>query len=252
MPGTPPDRQNQAEPRVVRVSDRRDMRTIGGKVPMPGYLQTFAVGVTLILLPACGELAAPEAPDEGHSRSDALELPPPDTSLDPERLAVGELIATPCVQWGDPFAEVRGRDEWAFVDVYFGRMTADGQWDGPTDDDVALVREHGGTVLYRFNVPAVRARMILSRLPDLVMDGLWITVRDVPDPARQDVPLTVGFTRALTDSDIVRFERLGGRIDYRWDSINAISGPLPDRSIPDLRSRPEVDYIQAVGVSCLQ
>jgi hypothetical protein len=137
------------------------------------------------------------------------------------------------------------------VDVFFGRDSREGPWDGPSDGDVDLVESHGGRTLYRFHIPAVRARMILSRIPDLVAQGTWITVRDVPDATRYDVPLTVGFTRPLTDNDLEQFESLGGRVDYRWDFINALAGPLPDHSIADLWSRPDVAYVVAESVSCL-
>jgi hypothetical protein len=63
--------------------------------------------------------------------------------------------------------------------------------------------------------------------------------------------LTVGFTRPLTDDDVGQFERLGGRVDYRWDFINALAGILPDHSIADFWSRSDVAYVEAESVSCL-
>ena len=70
-------------------------------------------------------------------------------------------------------------------------------------------------------------------------------------PAPGYYPLSVAFTRPLRDSDVDLYVSLGGRVDYRWDFINALSGVLPDRSIPVLRSRPDVTYVQAGGVACL-
>jgi hypothetical protein len=138
------------------------------------------------------------------------------------------------------------------VDIYFGRGTADGPWDGPTGADVRLVQAHGGRVHYRFHVPAIRARIALSRVPDLVQEG-GITVREVPDPERYDVPdVGVGFNRALRDSDVALFAELGGRVNYRWDSFNALSGHLPDQSIPALRRLVDVAYVAAAsGSSCV-
>ena len=224
---------------------------------MANFVRTswiLALGVGLTLAPACDAPAGPSA--DLHLAPDDFELPPPDTSWDPDRLTVGDYLATPCAlqpgagMTGDGFAHLRERHEWALVDVFFGRATADGPWDGPTSGDIELVNSHGGRVLYSFHVPAVRARMILSRIPGLVADGYWITVRDVPDATRYDVPLSVGFTRPLTDDDVALFERLGGRVDYVWE-FNAIAGVLPDRSIGIFMGRPDVSYVQAQGMACL-
>jgi len=204
----------------------------------------LGVGVGLALAPACGDLAGP---------ADDYELPPPDASLDPDRLTVGDYIATPCAFGirGDGLAHLREQDEWALVDVFFGRDSPDGPQGRPSQREIDLVRSHGGRVLYRFNIPAVRARMILSRIPDLVEEGLWITVSDVPDATRYDVPLFAGFTRALRDSDLDLFASLGGRVTYRYESIHALAGILPDRSIPSLRGRSDVRYVETSSVGCL-
>lgn len=185
---------------------------------------------------------------------DDFELPEPDLSLDPDRLVVGDYIATPCAfgMRGDRLNHLRDRHEWALVDIYFGRGSADEPREGPTWTDIALVASHGGRVLYRFNVPAVRARIVLARIPDLVEEGFWITVREVPDATRYDVPsLSVGFARPLRDADVHLYVGLGGRVEYRWDLIDALSGVLPDRSIPVLRARSDVVYVEAGGVGCL-
>lgn len=210
---------------------------------MSKILLTLGVAVGLMLASAC-DLTGP---------ADLYQLPEPDTSLDPDRLTVGEYIATPCAfaKSGNRLAHLREREERALVDVFFGRDSADGPRDGPTASDIDLVRSHGGRVLYRFNVPAVRARITLSRIPDLVEQGFWITVRDVPDASRYDVELTVGFRRGLQDADIDLFESLGGRVTYRWDSIDGLAGILPDRSIAVLQDRSDVEYVQASSVGCI-
>lgn len=218
------------------------------------YLELAAViGATLAA--ACTDTTSPLA-DVGNAIDD-YQLPPPDTSLDPDRLTVGDYLATPCDltptagMSGDGFARLRERHEWALVDVFFGRASAEGPWDGPTTADIDLVKSHGGRVLYSFHVPAVRARLILSRIPGLVEEGFWVTVRDVSDATRYDVPLSVGFNRPLTDDDVDTFARLGGRVTYRFEFINALAGILPDRSIPAYQDRSDVDYVQASGVMCL-
>lgn len=207
----------------------------------------LAAGIAIAIAPACNDLTAPLP-------ADRFELPPADTSLDPGRLAVGDYLATPCAfgSYGDGLAQLRALHDWALVDIFFGRGSPAGPWDGPTSADIALVKAHGGRVLYSFNVPAVRARIILSRIPDLVQAGFWITVRDVPDATRFDVILAAGFTRALENADVARFVSLGGRVDHRLDFIDALAGVLPDRSIPHLRQRDEVEYIEPESVFCLQ
>lgn len=209
----------------------------------------FAVGLGLPVAFACRE---PVGPPVLAAPIDRFELPEPDSSLNPDRLAVGDYIATPCaLHRPSGFDHLRERQEWALVDVYFGRGSADGPWGAPTVEDVELVTSHGGRVLYSFNIPAVRARMILSRIPGLVADGFWITVRDVPDATRYDVPLTVGFKHPLRDRDVERFGSLGGRVTHRWDFIDALAGILPDRSIPTFQTRSDVAYVEAHSVACL-
>lgn len=210
---------------------------------IPIGMRVLAVGVGLGVGLGCAESTGPR---------DDFELPEADASLDPDRLSVGDYIATPCafgIQ-GDGLQHLRERHEWALVDIFFGRGSPDGPWDGPTSSDIALVQSHGSTVLYRFNVPAVRARIILSRIPDLVREGFWITVRDVADATRYDVSLSVGFARPLRDEDVELFERLGGRVTHRFDFINALAGILPDRSIRVLRDRSDVEYVQDESVFC--
>lgn len=212
---------------------------------MPRIAIILAVIFASVSEIACSELTAP--PDD-------FQLPEADLSLDPDRLSIGELIATPCAfgMHGNRLDHLRDKHEWVLVDVFFGRSSAEGPWDGPTTSDIDLVTSHAGRVLYQFNVPAVRARILLSRVPDLVEQGFWITVRDVPDPTRYDVPsLGVGFSRPLQDADVELYESLGGRVEHRWDFINALSGVLPDRSIPVLRDRSDVVYVEAGGVSCI-
>jgi hypothetical protein len=214
---------------------------------MPKSISILAIGVVATLAAACDDPAASGFP------SDDYVLPAPDQSLDPGRLSVGDLIATPCAfgMYGNRLDHLRGRHEWATVDIYFGG-SPDGPGDGPSSNDVALVSAHGGRVLYHFTVPAVRARVVLSQIPHIVRAGDWITVREVPDPTRYDVPsLLVGFERPVQDSDVELYITLGGQVDYRFVIINAVSGVLPDRSIPGLRDWSDVEYVEAGGVGCL-
>lgn len=216
---------------------------------MSRYIHLVFAGSLLVLAGGCADLTAPEL----DLPPDSWELPDPDSSLDPARLSVGDFIATPCMfgLHGSGTDHLDGRDEWATVDVFFGRESEAGPWDGPTAADVGLVEAHGGRVLHAFNVPGVRARMVLSRIPALVEEGFWVTVRDVPDATRYDVPVSVGFDRPLSDADVELFGALGGAVEYRWESIRALAGPLPDRSIDDLQARSDVVWVEHSSVACL-
>ena len=172
--------------------------------------------------------------------TDDFELPPPDTSLDPARVSIGDLIAPTCTG----LDHLRRADEWALVDVYFSR---DGPQDGPTSNDISLITSHGGRVLYSFNVPAVRARITLSRIPALVDDGYWIWVRDVPDASRYDVPspaVIYAWPLSRFVLDIAPIEDLGGKVTQishdEGGYVDGFRATLPDRSIPILREWPNV------------
>lgn len=193
---------------------------------------------------ACGETVAPiEYPPDDYV------LPAPDVSLDPERLSVGETIATPCAFGirGNGLAHLRDRHEWALVDIFFYKSSPTR---GPREDELQLVRDHGGRVLHAFQVPAVRARMILSRIPHLVAAGS-VVVRDVPDATRYDVPrLSVGFYR-LTDEHVDVVASLGGRVTHRHDFMDAVAVDLPDVSIRALVERSDVRWAHMEVVGCL-
>ncbi len=206
------------------------------------------LALTLALLTAaCGEVRSPEEV----AGPDNYVLPTPDPSLDPGRLTVGQMMETGCYPLGPrPVDPLDGRYEWATVDVYFGRATAEGPWGAPTSADTALVRKHGGRVLYAFHLPVIRARIVLARVPELVLDGYWTWVRSVPDATRYDVPLGVGFDRPLVQGDVDYFGQLGGRVDNRIDSGNALYGVLPDRSIPTYQARSDVQHVQTIGLYC--
>lgn len=206
-----------------------------------------AILVVLASAVACGD-ADPAGPA---TITDDYELPLADASLDPDRLTLGRYIATPCAfRWsgGDGLADFHDRHELETVDIFFGNA----QWDGPTREDLRFVESHGGRVLHRFNVRAVRVRIQLSRIPDLVRTGDWITVRDVPDPSRYDIPsLGVGFARDLRESDIEHFVRLGGQVTHRLPNIRVIFGHLPDISVPAVRALPGIRFVEVSGVACL-
>lgn len=204
----------------------------------------WGLGLASLLLAGCSETVAP---------ADDYELPEADPSLDPDRLTVGDYLATPCAFGlrGDGLEHLLRRPEWALVDVFFGRASADEPADGPVQGDVQLVEAHGGRVLYAFNVPAVRARIVLFRVPALVQEGHWITVRDVPDATRFDLDVIVGFTRPVDAADLETVASLGGRVLRVFGSLEALHVLLPDRMAPALRGRAGVRTVEPNGIACL-
>lgn len=191
-------------------------------------------------LPACADSLI-------STEEDSYTLPEPDWSLDPAKVSVGDYLATPC---GNNH-ELRSRGERVLVDIFFGRKSNGDPMDRPQAAHVQTVTSHGGAVLHRFNVPAVRARINLNQIPDLMAAGHWVTVREVPNRVRYYLQVNVGYGRPLRDSDLNRFRELGGRITHRFDFINAISGELPNHSLPHLRSSGDVLYVEPDGIVCL-
>jgi hypothetical protein len=190
----------------------------------------------------------------GPARStEGYRLLPQDTLPETERPAIGGLIATPCAfgMYGDRLDHLRDRNESVLVDLFFGSQGPNGPAGPPSRTDLELVAAQGGRVLHTFNVPAVRVRIPLSGLPDLVEASEWVIAREVPDETRFDVDVIVGFARALTDADVEEFEELGGHVTHRFDFIDALGGILPDPSIRTYQRRSDVRYLEANGVGCI-
>jgi hypothetical protein len=216
-------------------------------------MRRYLLLAALTLLAACASPVVPVLPEWGD-----FELPPPDTSLDPARLAVGEVLATPCslTPHGDHLAQLRDRHEWIVVDISFGRNSLSDPRGGPTPQDKAWITDHGGRVLYDFAVPMVRARIVASELARMfrrmVQAGEWPMVWAVGDLTRHDIPdLTAGFAVHLADEHVTLFESLGGRVEHRLDFIGVLVGPFPDRSIPTLSDPSIIEYLEVSGVGCL-
>jgi hypothetical protein len=207
---------------------------------------------TLVLVPWGSACSPPELPLAPEVPADDFELPTPDQSLDPARLRVGDIIASPCSfsTYGTRLVELENRHEWATVDVYFQSGS------GPIESEVAELTELGVRVLYDFeNVRVVRARVVLSELADIMLGTtMALVVRDVPDPSRYDVPgLLVGydlFEPALSPSLTTEFQDLGGRVTNEMTNFLMISGVLPNPSIPLLRARRDVRFALPGGVLC--
>ena len=194
-----------------------------------------------LLQVSCGGLTEPD----GRS-PDPPGLPDPDLSLDPASLVVGPILATNC----SDNLELTGRKDWVVVDVFFAMNGPGDPGDGPLPADERIVRDHGGVVLYRFNIPAVRAWLRVGRIPDVVRAGVQM-VREVPDLSRYDVAVMFGYQGSLAPEDDDPFSALGGKITHRFSSFGGMAGIFPDPSIPELRAMHSVTYVEPEGIFCL-
>ncbi|MGH7693637.1 MAG: hypothetical protein ACRENH_01580 [Gemmatimonadaceae bacterium] len=182
-----------------------------------------------------------------HTTAPGYSLPEPDPSLDPARITLGEIVFA-CGGW------TRGlpTSQSLLVDVAFGSDRPP-PLTRPSPEHRAAVRRHGGQILYEFNAPIMRVWIPSGRLPVLARERLFSHASSVPDPRRYDVSVMVGFDPPYRwqPADIDRFSQLGGVPRYQFAAINMIGGPLPDRSIPALRSSPRVAWVEAGGIACL-
>jgi hypothetical protein len=123
-----------------------------------------------------------------------------------------------------------------------------------TSAQVAIVRAVGGTNLYAFNLPMVRADLDVDAVRELVRPGsspltaVW--AKTVVDPGRRDVSVFVGLTRELTDGDIAAAEALGARVTHRFDFINAYVIEVDDSRLPVVRRLPDVRYVERNSFVC--
>lgn len=227
----------------------------------------LAIGVGWLVVGGCSDPIPPDpnpGVDDPNWPPDDYVLPEPDTSLDPARLVVGDVIAMvdmvpPCSPT-DELAHMRGRDEWVLVDVHFGYAREAimfgsenvNRYPYGLDDEVDIVTSWGGRVLFQYeHLPIIRARMLLSQIVDMVdrdwrEEGGLPTVRNVPDPARYDVDVRVWFSPpGRNEADVEFFESIGGKVRHSWHS--SIVGTLPHRSYPAIRSRSGVVTIGNYG-----
>jgi hypothetical protein len=196
-----------------------------------------AASALVFVAVACSDTVGP---------ADEYVLPPPNSSLDPAALRLGEVLYA-CGRWG---AGGRPAAERVLVDLFFGRRSADDPPDQPLPASLDAVRARGARILFGFAFPAVRVRIDTREIPPLVDSGIVNHARTVPDARRYDWQATVGYRRPLTASDSATFLALGGRVTYVFRVMPAISGELPNSSIAVFRQMPDVEYAEAAGVGC--
>ncbi|MDQ6829081.1 MAG: hypothetical protein M3081_09480 [Gemmatimonadota bacterium] len=205
-------------------------------------LESFVHQLRLIALAfALAFALAAAACTEPTRVSEFLLLPAADSSLDPDHTVVGDPLFS-CGAWIGT-APVATR---VTVDIVFGQKLAVFT-DRPTLADLELIHSHGGTVLYQFHLPAVRARMDLAEVATLASAGDVAAVLSVKDLRRYDLRVVTTLSRAVTAADSAAFVALGGKLTPSAE----LAGVLPDRSIPALRARAGVVAVVArAGVGC--
>ena len=78
-----------------------------------------------------------------------------------------------------------------------------------------------------------------------------VHLRDVPDATRYDLVLSLGYRRPTQDLDLAIIAAYGGRVPHRYVSIPWLGTILPDRTVPVLRDRYEVEHVESSGVACI-
>jgi hypothetical protein len=134
------------------------------------------------------------------------------------------------------------------VDFYYG---VDGT--GPTAEQIDAVQRAGGTNVYTFNVPKIRAEVDVSTVPSLVGLGLSAAASyamTVPDTMQRTDQLIVELTHPVTDADVAALEALGGRVGYRYTVINGYSAEIDDAAVPQLRALSGVQLVEVNALAC--
>jgi len=237
-----------------RGGGSRDSGTVGGT------FRRFA-GACLVapLTAACGSDPADHGPVG------------PDSALDPALVEVGDFIAISSCLIGAPYLpEPLASGGRALVDIVFifaPRTLEDSPAPVTESERDGLVESLGGRIVHRFHLPSVRAEIDLERLLELVTRGRGeldreIMVREVPNPERFDVAVSLFFTRPITDADRAWIASLGGYIHPRPIIHTRTSSglgtlerrgmrvDLPDRSVPALLDARVVQEVNQVAVTC--
>ena len=171
------------------------------------------------------------------------ELPEPDLSLDQAALVEPRVLFM-CDGWvdGSPPLDIK-----IFVDVSFVRRTLDDPYAAPTKGDLATISRHGGQVVYKFHSRAIRAFMPTASIPQLGNEPSVNLIFRVANVRRYDWISGVMFRKSYPLAQgAERFRELGGRVEYQYTSINAVSGLLPDRSLSTLRADPNVEHVESL------
>ena len=175
----------------------------------------------------------------------ASSLPAADLSLDPARL-VRNIALHACGRWSSGAALPPGIP--VIVDAYF---TTRLPVERPDTSHRRRVLSRAGVILHTFHFAAYRIRIASDSIPSLA-ERDRVIVFGVVDVTRYDWQVFVGYHKGqpFGSAEEARFVALGGSITSRWSGINALSGVLPDRSLPALRADPRVRYIETNPIIC--
>lgn len=175
------------------------------------------------------------------------DLPDRDYSLDPARVVQPEPLYG-CGVWVDGKPQV---DEKIFADIAFVRRELEDPYDAPYPRHIEIVKRHGGQIVHRFNVPAVRAWISTARIESLAAERDVLVIFKVANLRRYDVAVFVGYNEPYSYVEgAIRFAQLGGRVGSTYNSFNSLFGILPDQAIPVLRNSPHVEYVEDAGWFC--
>lgn len=136
------------------------------------------------------------------------------------------------------------------MDVHFHVDQLLHPFDRPLPVHRWLVRISGGEIVYQYHLPVYRILIRARDVPRLA--ETWgstefssMEITEVLNPARFDWQVYVKFHDGypVSTADEAHIIALGGRIDRRFLTINTLFVTIPDRSIPALRARTEVEFV---------
>jgi hypothetical protein len=133
----------------------------------------------------------------------------------------------------------------ALYDVFFGVTDPLDPGEEPSEEDRKAIDAAGGTILYEFNVPMIRARLKTSVVQQLEANF----VRSVANPRAYMVDALIGMPVPLLDEDRLFLEALGAEILHEIGTLG-ISAIVPDEAVPLIRAHAGVRYVEQNGFVC--
>ena len=184
-----------------------------------------------IVLPACEVVSGPGG----------YEVPNEDRSLDPAHLSVGYEIYY-CGDWNRTAGRPSSTE--LFVDVFFVGGIDLATLDHPLDVQRFIVESLGASIVRSYRVPGFRVWIKRDSIPILSQHN-GVNIRSVPDPRRYDLKVSVFYGQGVFNgADSSRIASLGGKIVRNYDALGIVELYLPERSLPEIRSDPRVQWIE--------
>ena len=119
------------------------------------------------------------------------------------------------------------------------------------DSDVKRIQATGGTVLRRFNVALVRARVDTGSLRGLVSpSGIADYATLVDDASRFDASLQIFFSRPISGDDIEALRRMKVKASPIPPRPNILYAVAEDGTIPTIQQMAGVDFVRARAMAC--